>query len=57
MDLYYLGKVLKAKYQLLRWTYTVFMIGIILSVVAFAFALKYYGMEQEILDAVTPDPK
>lgn len=56
MDLYYLGKVLKAKYQLLRWTYTVFMIGIVLSVVAFALALKYFGMEQEILDAVTPDP-
>jgi len=56
LDLYYLGKVLKTKYQLLRWTYTVFMIGIILSVIAFAFALKYYGMEQEILDAVTPDP-
>ena len=57
MDLYYLGKVLKKKYQLLRWTYTVFIIGIILSVLAFAIALKYYGMEQEILDAVTPDPK
>ena len=57
MDLYYLGKVLKTKYQLLRWTYTVFMVGIILSVVAFAIALKYYGMEQEILEAVTPKAK
>ncbi|WP_339715705.1 Pycsar system effector family protein [uncultured Kriegella sp.] len=57
MDLYYLGKVLKTKYQLLRWTYTVFMVGIILSVVAFAIALKYYGMEQEILEAVTPKGK
>lgn len=54
MDLYYLGKVLKTKYQLLRWTYTVFMVGIILSVIAFAVALKYYGMDQEILEAVTP---
>ena len=57
MDLYYLGKVLKAKYQLLRWTYTVFMVGIILSVIAFAIALKYYGMDQEILEAVRPDAK
>lgn len=55
MDLYFLGKVLKKKYQLLRWTYTIFIVGIILSVLAFAIALKYYGMEQEILDAVTPD--
>ncbi|MGB5822165.1 MAG: Pycsar system effector family protein [Saonia sp.] len=54
MDLYYLGKVLKKKYQLLRWTYTVFIVGIILSVLAFAIALKYFGMGEEILDAVTP---
>lgn len=57
MDLYYLGKVLQEKYRLLRWTYTIFLIGIILSVVAFGFALKYYGMEDELLDAVTPLPK
>ncbi|WP_340066576.1 Pycsar system effector family protein [Ascidiimonas aurantiaca] len=54
MDLYYLGKVLKKKYQLLRWTYTVFIIGIVLSVLAFAIALKYFGMGEQILDAVTP---
>ncbi|WP_405414237.1 Pycsar system effector family protein [Maribacter sp. Asnod1-A12] len=57
MDLYYLGKVLQQKYRLLRWTYTVFLIGVILSVIAFGFALKYYGMEDELLDAVTPLPK
>ena len=56
LDLYYLGKVLKSKYQLLRWTYTIFMVGIILSVLAFAIALNYFGMEQEIIDAVTPEP-
>ena len=54
MDLYYLGKVLQQKYRLLRWTYTIFIVGIILSVVAFTIALKYYGMEEELLDAVTP---
>ncbi|MEP2240215.1 MAG: Pycsar system effector family protein [Maribacter sp.] len=57
MDLYYLGKVLQDKYRLLRWTYTVFIIGVILSVIAFGFALKYYGMEEELLEAVTPVPK
>ncbi|WP_318312636.1 Pycsar system effector family protein [Flagellimonas crocea] len=55
MDLYYLGMVLKKKYYLLRWTYTIFIIGIILSVLAFALALKYFGMEDEIINAVTPD--
>lgn len=34
-DLYYLGVVLNRKYRLLRITYTIFMIGIILSVTAF----------------------
>lgn len=48
-DLYFLGIVLERKYRLLRWTYTVFMIGIILSVVVFAIALKFYGPER-VLD-------
>ncbi|WP_346880954.1 Pycsar system effector family protein [uncultured Algibacter sp.] len=39
-DLYFLGKVLERKYRILRITYTVFMIGIIVSVIAFAIALK-----------------
>ncbi len=54
MDLYYLGKVLQHKYKLLRWTYMIFLVGVILSVISFGFALKYYGMEDELLDAVTP---
>ncbi|WP_149276318.1 Pycsar system effector family protein [Pareuzebyella sediminis] len=54
MDLYYLGLVLKKKYQLLRWTYTIFIVGIILSVIAFAVALKYYGMGEELIEAVSP---
>jgi hypothetical protein len=33
----------------------VFIVGIILSVLAFAIALKYFGMEEELLKAVTPD--
>ena len=39
-DLYFLGLVLERKYRLLRITYTVFMIGIIIS--ALAFVISYY---------------
>lgn len=39
-DLYFLGKVLERKYRILRITYTIFMIGMIVSVLAFAIALK-----------------
>ncbi|WP_417885594.1 Pycsar system effector family protein [Zunongwangia sp.] len=37
-DLYYLGKVVAKKYQVLRVSYTVFVIGIVISVIAFAIA-------------------
>lgn len=37
-DLYFLGLVLNRKYNILRWTYTIFMIGIIISVFAFGLA-------------------
>ncbi|PKH49399.1 phosphohydrolase [Tenacibaculum sp. Bg11-29] len=47
-DLYFLGLVLNRKYKLLRTTYTVFMIGIIVSVVAFAVAFQI----QETVSAV-----
>jgi predicted metal-dependent HD superfamily phosphohydrolase len=39
-DLYFLGLVLNRKYKILRITYTVFMIGIIVSVLAFAIAFR-----------------
>ncbi|WP_218598181.1 Pycsar system effector family protein [Polaribacter sp. NJDZ03] len=42
-DLYFLGLVLNRKYKILRITYTVFMIGIIVSVLA--FAISFYGLE------------
>ncbi|APG59256.1 Pycsar system effector family protein [Christiangramia salexigens] len=38
LDLHSLGKVLHRKYLLLRLTYTVFMVGIIISVIAFILA-------------------
>ncbi len=39
-DLYFLGLVLHKKYAILRLTYSVFMIGIIVSVIAFAIAFQ-----------------
>lgn len=42
-DLYFLGLVLDRKYKILRWTYTIFMIGIIVSVIAFAISFQFYG--------------
>ncbi|GEO10605.1 Pycsar system effector family protein [Segetibacter aerophilus] len=38
-DIYQLGVVLARKYRLIRWAYNIFMFGIILSVIAFAFAV------------------
>ena len=35
IDLYYLGKVLAKKYKLLRYSYMIFMTGLILSVISF----------------------
>lgn len=43
-DLYYLGKVLDRKYKILRLTYTIFMTGIIISVIAFGVAFHYNSM-------------
>ncbi|MFV9549984.1 Pycsar system effector family protein [Algibacter sp. PT7-4] len=51
-DLYFLGKVLERKYRILRVTYTIFMIGMIVSVLSFGIALKQNGAE---LEDVLPD--
>lgn len=37
-DIYFLGVVLGRKYKLIRWAYNIFMIGIVVSVFAFAIA-------------------
>tara|TARA_R110002073_G_scaffold108336_3_gene243355 strand:- start:28202 stop:29398 length:1197 start_codon:yes stop_codon:yes gene_type:complete len=42
-DLYFLGLVLNRKYGILRTTYTVFIVGIIISVLAFAVSFKMQG--------------
>lgn len=38
-DIYYLGVVLGKKYKYLRWSYTIFMYGLIMAVLAFAIAM------------------
>jgi len=52
-DLYFLGKVLDKKYRILRLTYTIFMIGMIISVIAFGVAFKFFGPER-ILELPQP---
>ena len=42
-DIYYLGEVLNRKYRILRISYTIFMVGLVLTVIAFAIAVLYYG--------------
>ena len=41
-DIYFLGVVLGKKYRLLRLCYTTFMIGFVLSIVAFVIAMMLY---------------
>lgn len=45
-DLYFLGIVLDKKYKILRTAYTVFMFGIIVSVIAFVIAFQLMRMQQ-----------
>lgn len=49
-DLYFLGLVLNRKYNILRLTYTVFAVGIIVSVIAFGIAFQFSGAEAEVTD-------
>lgn len=43
MDLYYLGVVLDRKYRILRLTYTIFVVGTIVSILAFALSFYLSG--------------
>ena len=43
-DLYFLGLVLHRKYKILRITYSIFLIGIVASVIAFAIAFNQQGL-------------
>ncbi|RAU84029.1 Pycsar system effector family protein [Pontibacter arcticus] len=41
-DIYYLGHVLDRKYKILRISYTVFMVGLVLTVIAFGVSVALY---------------
>ncbi|WP_242921134.1 Pycsar system effector family protein [Pontibacter liquoris] len=41
-DIYYLGEVLNRKYRVLRISYTIFMVGLVLTVIAFGIAVAFY---------------
>ena len=45
-DLYFLGLVLDRKYKILRLTYTIFIIGIVISVIAFGISFRFFGPER-----------
>ena len=47
-DLYYLGVVLNRKYKILRITYNIFMIGMIISVISFGIAFRFFGPDRLI---------
>lgn len=49
-DLYYLGVVLNRKYRLLRITYTVFLVGTILTVLAFVIAFMDNANVEDFFD-------
>ena len=47
-DLYYLGLVLEKKYRILRVTYNIFMIGMIITVIAFGIAFRFFGADRTL---------
>ncbi|MGJ8665798.1 MAG: Pycsar system effector family protein [Patiriisocius sp.] len=47
-DLYFLGKVLDRKYRILRTTYTIFVIGTIVSIIAFGISFYISGHPIEV---------
>lgn len=51
-DLYFLGVVLDRKYRLLRLTYNVFMVGIIISVLTFGIFFRFRDKVREVIPEV-----
>ena len=47
-DLYYLGLVLEKKYRILRVTYNIFMVGMIITVIAFGVAFRFFGPDRTL---------
>lgn len=54
-DLYFLGKVLDRKYRILRLTYTIFVIGTIISILAFGISFAWFDVTvEDVTNIVEP---
>jgi hypothetical protein len=56
MDIHQLGVVLARKYKLIRLAYTVFMIGIFISVIAFILAIMVHHPQQPVINSSSVSP-
>jgi predicted metal-dependent HD superfamily phosphohydrolase len=56
MDIHQLGVVLARKYKLIRLAYTVFMIGIFISVIAFMIAIMVHTPQQPVINSSSVSP-
>jgi predicted metal-dependent HD superfamily phosphohydrolase len=56
MDIHQLGVVLARKYKLIRLAYTVFMIGIFISVLAFMIAIMVHTPQQPVINSSSVSP-
>lgn len=56
MDIHQLGVVLARKYKLIRLAYTVFMIGIFISVIAFMIAIMVHQPQQPVINSSSVSP-
>ena len=55
-DIYYIGVILGRKYRLVRLAYTIFMIGIFVSVIAFILAMILHKPQQAVVNQPTISP-
>jgi len=56
MDIHQLGVVLARKYKLIRLAYTVFMIGLFVSVIAFTVAIMVHTPQQPVINSSSVSP-
>lgn len=56
MDIHQLGVVLARKYKLIRLAYTIFMIGILISVLAFIVAIMLHTPQQPVINSPSVSP-
>jgi len=56
MDIHQLGVVLARKYKLIRLAYTVFMIGLFISVIAFMIAIMLHTPQQPVINSSSVSP-